>query len=979
MPLPLLDDFTPSQPEYARALAHEIATETTAQARFDTGSRAIWSTDASNYRHVPIGVVLPRTVDDVVRTVALCRKYGAPITSRGAGTSLAGQTCNVAVIIDCSKYLNRIVEIDPIRRIARVEPGCILDHLRQAAGAHGLTFGPDPATHNRNTLGGMIGNNSCGVHSVMSQFYGPGPLTRHQVIELDILTYDGERFTVGATSDAEFAAIRAGGGRRATIYQQLRELRDHHATSIRERYVDIPRRVSGYNLDALLPEHGFNVAHALVGTEGTCAIVLGATVTLIPDQPARTLLVLGYSDAYHAADHVPIVMSHRPVGVEGMDDTLIEMMQLKQWNTAQIAMLPAGRGWLLAEFGGDTKEQATARARRLMADLATRTDAPVMALFDDDAEAHRLWEVREAALGVSARPAGGGEAYEGWEDAAVAPERLGAYLREFRDLLREFDYHSPLYGHFGQGCVHFRINFDLKTTAGVATWMTFLDRAADLVVRHGGSISGEHGDGQARASLLGKMYGDELVGAFRQFKAIWDPENRMNPGKVVDAHRPDQDLRVGPTYAPAQVTTHFAFKDDHGSFAAATARCVGVGACRRDSGGTMCPSYMGTRDEEHSTRGRARLLFEMMTGEVLSHRWRNEHVREALDLCLACKGCKRECPVSVDMATYKSEFLAHHYEGRWRPRAAYGMGLIHQWARILSPVAPVVNFVTRTPPFASLVKTMGGIAPARRIPPFARPTFRAWFKRRGTGATGQRRVLFWPDTFSNYLHTAPAIAAVNVLESAGYQVELPGRPLCCGRPLYDWGMLDRAKVLWRQTLDTLRADIRAGVPLIGVEPSCISAFRDELPGLFPDDEDALRLAKQTFMLSEFLDAEGFEPPRLPKRAVVHGHCHHKSVMTMRTDEAMLRAMNVDYTLLDSGCCGMAGAFGFEREKYDLSVRIGERVLLPAVRAASDDTLIIASGFSCQEQIAQLSGRTALHLAEVLQLALQGEASGAPPI
>jgi len=962
-------DFTPSQPGYARALARDLAEATTGEVRFDTGSRAAWSTDASNYRHVPIGVVLPRTLDDVVRTVAICREHGAPITSRGAGTSLAGQTCNVAVIVDYSKYFNRILEIDPERRIARIEPGCVLDDLRRAAKAHGLTFGPDPATHNRNTLGGMIGNNSCGVHSVMSQFYGPGPLTRHQVLELDILTYDGERMTVGPTSDATLDAIIAAGGRKGSIYRQLRDLRDGHGVEIRRRFVDIPRRVSGYNLDALLPEHGFNVAHALVGTEGTCCVVLGATVTLIPDKPARTLLVLGYHDAYHAADHVPAVMAHRPVGVEGMDDTLIEMMKLKHVNPEQIALLPPGRGWLLAEFGGDTKDEATAQARGLMNDLATREDAPEMALFEDDREAHKLWEVRESALGVAARPVGGGEAHEGWEDAAVAPERLGAYLREFRELLAEFDYHSPLYGHFGQGCVHFRIDFDLRTTAGVAKWMQFLDRAADLVVRHGGSISGEHGDGQARAALLGKMYGEQLVAAFRTFKSIWDPDNRMNPGKVVDARRPDQDLRVGPTYAPKPVQTHFAYRDDHGSFADATARCVGVGKCRREDGGTMCPSYMVTREEEHSTRGRARLLFEMLDGEVLTGGWRNEHVREALDLCLACKGCKRECPVSVDMATYKAEFLSHYYEGRMRPRVAYGMGLIYWWARVLSPIAPIANFFSQTRPFSTAIKAIGGIARERAIPPFAAPTFRTWFNRREKSPTAARRVLLWPDTFSNYLRPAAAIAAVAVLERAGYQVEIPRRPLCCGRPLYDWGMLGAAKNLWRQTLDVLREDIRAGVPLVGLEPSCVAAFRDELLGLFPDDEDAARLAKQTFMLSEFLDHEGFKPPSLRRRAVVHGHCHQKSVMTMRSEEAVLRAMGVEYQLLDSGCCGMAGSFGFEAHKYDLSVKAGERVLLPAVRAAAEDTLIIASGFSCHEQIVQLTGRKPMHLAEVLWMAM----------
>ncbi len=963
------NDFTTSQPDYARALAAELEATTTAEVRFDTGSRAAWSTDASNYRHVPIGVVLPRTVDDVVGTVALCRKYGAPITSRGGGTSLAGQACNVAVIIDMSKYLNRVLEIDPARRIARVEPGCILDDLRDQARAYGLTFGPDPATHSRNTLGGMIGNNSCGVHSVMSQFYGPGPLTRHQVIELDVLTYDGERFTVGLTNDADFHAITAAGGRRATIYQGLRDLRDTHAADIRSRFVNIPRRVSGYNLDALLPEHGFNVAHALVGTEGTCVLILGATVTLIPDKPARTLLVLGYPDAYQAADHVPEIMAHQPVGLEGMDGVLIDLMRKRQWHPDQVALLPPGDGWLLVEFGADTKADADAQAHRLMDELAAKPDAPSLLLCDRDDDARKLWEIREAALGVSAHPPGMRPGYEGWEDAAVAPERLGAYLRDLRALLREFNFHSAMYGHFGQGCVHFRIDFDFESVAGVEAFGQFLERAADLVVSHGGSISGEHGDGQARAIFLAKMYGEDLVRAFERFKWIWDPDNRMNPGKVVHPRRPDQDLRIHPGYADKHVETHFAYRGDGGSFARATARCAGVGACRRGSGGTMCPSYMVTHEEEDSTRGRARMLFEMMAGDVLTDGWRNEHVKEALDLCLACKGCKSECPVNVDMATYKAEFLSHYYAGRVRPRTAYAMGWIYWWARAAAPIAPIVNFFTRTRPFASVIKRIGGIAPERTIPAFASPTFRSWFQRHKRSATGTRRVILWPDTFSNYLNPSAAIAAVEVLEHAGFAVDIPRRSLCCGRPLYDWGMLDTAKSLWRQTLATLRDDIRAGVPVIGLEPSCVAAFRDELCGLFPDDEDARRLAQQTFMLSEFLVQEGYQPPPLRRRAVVHGHCHQKAVIGMQAEERLLQALGLEYQLLDSGCCGMAGSFGFEADKYAVSVKAGERVLLPAVRAADRDTLIITNGFSCQEQVEQLTGRKSVHLAEVLRMAL----------
>ncbi len=936
--------------------------------RFDDGSRAAYSTDASNYRQVPIGVVLPRDADDVVAAIGVCRTHGVPITSRGGGTSLAGQACNVGLILDHSKYFNRVLAVDPVARTARVEPGCILDTLRQAAAPHGLTFGPDPATHNRNTLGGMIGNNSCGVHSVMSQFYGPGPLTRHQVIDLDIVTYDGERMTVGATSPEAFAQIVAAGGRRAEIYAALGRLRDRHEQVLRTGFPDIPRRVSGYNLDALLPEHGGNVAHALVGTEGTCITVLGATVRLMAAMPHRALVVLGYPDAFHAADHVPAIMAHRPVGLEGMDQLLIDTIRESTVNHDALRLLPAGGGWLMVEFGSTDPVDAEAQAERLMSDLARQPDAPTMRRCADAQETRQLWQIRESALGAAARTRGLGPTHEGWEDAAVAPEQLGAYLRAFRDLLAEFGYHTVLYGHFGQGCVHCRIDFDLQSESGVAKWMRFLDRATELVVAHGGSISGEHGDGQARGMLLEKMYGADLVGAFGEFKRIWDPANRMNPGKVVEPRRPDQDLRV---LTPALMAPHgnaFAYRADGGSFARAVSRCVGVGACRRESGGTMCPSYMATRDEQHSTRGRARLLYEMVQGDVIADGWRSDAVRSALDLCLACKGCKTECPVGVDMATYKAEFLSHYYRRRIRPRAAYSMGLVYWWARAASPFASLANAMTTFPPTRALSRVVAGVSPHRQIPQLASPTLRKWFRRRGPAATSGERVILWPDTFTNFLSPGPGRAAIGVLERAGFAVEFPARPLCCGRPLYDWGMVDLARRLWRQTLDVLRPAIRAGVPVVGVEPSCVAAFRDELPALLPDDADAMRLSRQTFMLGEFLDQRGVPVPPVARRALVHGHCHHKTVLDLRGDLAVMERMGLEYELLDSGCCGMAGAFGFEHDKYELSRQIGERVLLPAVRAAADETLIIANGFSCREQIAQLTGRRAMHLAEVIEMA-----------
>lgn len=948
----------------------DLRSVVTGEVRFDAGSRALYATDSSNYRQVPIGVVIPRTTDDVIAAVATCHRHQVPILSRGGGTSLAGQCCNVAVVIDFSKYLNHVVEIDADRKLARVEPGTILDDLRDAAEKHHLTFGPDPATHDHCTLGGMIGNNSCGVHSVMAG------KTDDNIEELDILTFDGLRLHVGPTSDEELERIIAGGGRRGEIYANLRDLRDKYADLIRERFPDIPRRVSGYGLQQLLPENGFNVARALVGTEGTCVTVLEATARLVESPPARTLLVLGYPDPFAAADHVPEILTRKPVGLEGMGRELIDDMALKNLLTDDVALLPDGGGWLLVEFGADTREEANNQARATMDGLRNTENPPEMKLFDDPERAARIWAVREAALGATANVPGQPPRWAGWEDSAVPPAKLGDYLRDLHALSDRYGYRCHFYGHFGQGCIHVRFDFDLETAAGIGKFKSFLNEATDLVVKYGGSISGEHGDGQARAALLPKMYGHELVQAFAEFKAIWDPDNRMNPGKVVDPYQPDENLRLGTDYNPAPMppNAHFSFAGDNGSFAQATLRCVGVGKCRRLDGGTMCPSFMVTREEEHSTRGRAHLLFEMLEGNPIEDGWHDEHVKDALDLCLACKGCKGDCPVQVDMATYKAEFLSHYYHGRLRPITAYTMGLIFWWARIAAHAPGIANLLTQTPGARTIVKRLGGIAPERTIPAFADQTFTRWFSERPVQNEDKPPVLLWPDTFNNHFHPETAKAAVEVLEAAGFRVLVPDTWVCCGRPLYDYGMLDLAERRLRHTLSVLRPHIRAGTPVVGLEPSCLAVFRDELHGLFPHDEDAKRLYRQSFLLGEFLEryAPDFQPPVLHRKALVHGHCHHKAVMTMRDEEAMLKKIDLDYTVLDSGCCGMAGAFGFERgEHYDVAVKAGERSLLPAVRDASPETLIVADGFSCREQIARLTDRRALHPAQVMQMALRG--------
>ena len=949
----------------AAALELALRRQLRGEVRFDQSARALYATDGSNYRQVPIGVVIPRDADDVVAAVSLSREYGAPILCRGGGTSLAGQCCNVAVVLDFSKYMAEILEVDPQRRLARVQPGVILDHLRAAAEKHKLTFAPDPATHNRCTIGGMVGNNSCGTHSVMAG------KTDDNIEELEVLTYDGLRLTVGATSQDELAAIIRQGGRRGEIYAGLKALSEKYGDLVRRRYPDIPRRVSGYNLNYLLPENGFQVARALVGTEGTCATTLTATCRLVESPQERVTVAIAYPDIFQCADHVPEIMRYKPIGLEGFDHLLVECSRRKSMNLEGISLLPEGGGWLLAEFGADTAPEAEAQARRLMAAWDGSRSRPNMRLYTAVREVAAVWKVRESALGAVSHIPGEPIAWEGWEDAAVAPEKLGGYLRDLQKLLGLYGYRAALYGHFGHACVHLRISFDLESEEGIRRFRTFVEKAADLVVSYGGSFSGEHGDGQSRAELLPKMFGPELVQAFREFKAIWDPQWKMNPGKVVEPYRIDENLRLGAGYKPWQPDTHFKFPEDHGSLAEATLRCVGVGKCRNYEEGVMCPSFRATREEEHSTRGRAHLLWEMAKGEVIRDGWRNEEVKQSLDLCLACKGCKSDCPVGVDVATYKAEFLSHYYQGCLRPRSAYAFAHIDRWARIASVAPWLANLPTQLPVLRNLSKWVAGIPQQRSVPRFASTTFRNWFKRRESTNAGAPPVVLWPDTFTNYFLPATAKAAVAVLEAAGFEVRLPRQVLCCGRPLYDWGLLDRAKRLLLQTLEVLAAEIDAGIPVVVLEPSCAAVFRDELLNLFPDNERARKLSHQTFLLSEFLEkcARHFTLPSLGGKALLHGHCHHKSIMKMTDEEAVLHKLHIDFHSPAAGCCGMAGSFGFEHSRYDISVAIGELELLPAVRKAPENCLIIADGFSCREQIAQCTGRQTLHLAEVIQMAL----------
>ncbi|MFI6490054.1 FAD-binding and (Fe-S)-binding domain-containing protein [Streptomyces sp. NPDC050564] len=959
----------------ARALEKALRERVEGEVRFDAGSRGAYATDGSNYRQVPIGVVVPRTVEAGADAVAVCAEFGAPVLSRGGGTSLGGQCTNTAVVIDWTKYCHRLVSVDVAQRTCVVEPGIVLDELNRQLSDHRLQFGPKPSTHSHCSLGGMIGNNSCGGSA---QAYGK---TVDNVRRLEILTYDGTRCWVGPTSDDEYEEIVAGGGRRAEIYQGLRQIIDRTMADVRRGFPRIPRRVSGYNLDSLLPENRFDLARALVGSEGTLVTVLHAELDLVPVPPYEALLVLGYGDICAAADDVPRLLEQSaPTQLEALDGRMAQLMREEGAYLDSLRELPEGESWLLVQFTGESQEAVDEQGHQLLRALGRGEDDATVAFSDDPAREHKMLRAREAGLGVTARPPDGRETWEGWEDSAVPPERLGDYLRDLKKLFADFGYdHPSLYGHFGQGCVHTRIPFELKSAEGIAAFREFLFRAADLVASYGGSLSGEHGDGQARGELLSRMFGEDLVAAFGQVKALFDPGDRMNPGKVVSPYRVDENLRLGPHWRPRSHHTHFGYPDDDRSFTRAVMRCVGIGNCRTHEGGVMCPSYRATGEEEHSTRGRARLLFEMLDGHAdsaITDGWRSTEVRDALDLCLACKGCKSDCPVGVDMATYKAEFLSHHYAGRLRPAAHYSMGWLPLWAR-LSRLAPrLINAALDAPGFARLGKRLAGVAAERDAPVFAQESFLQWWAARGTpepDPADPRTVVLWPDTFSTYFHPHVTKSAIRVLEDAGFNVAVPTRAVCCGLTWISTGQLATAERVLRRTLDVLHPWLAAGTPIVGLEPSCTAVFRADAPELLPDDEDVQQLARQFRTFSEQIlnhAPDGWRPRPLARPATVQTHCHQHAVMKDGADRELMKRAGIDAHVLDAGCCGLAGNFGFERGHHDLSMTVAEQGVLPAVREAAPSALVIADGFSCRTQIDQGgTGRRAVHLAEVLAMGM----------
>ncbi|MEU1330046.1 FAD-binding and (Fe-S)-binding domain-containing protein [Streptomyces sp. NPDC005865] len=925
-------------------LARQLRAAVRGEVDFSVTARALHTMDASNYRRIPVAVVAPRDADDVAAALAVCREHDVPLVPRGAGTSIAGQATGTGVVLDCTRHLNRIVSLDPEARTAVVQPGVVLDDLRAAAAPHGLTFGPDPSTHSRCTLGGMIGNNSCGSHSVA---WGT------TADNVDSLTVTDGRGTLRRLARGWDGAPDG-----------LRALVDADLALLRTGFPHLPRRISGYALDALLPERGPDLARAFCGSEGTLGVLTEAVVRLVEAPRARALAVLGYADESAAAEAAAALLPYGPLTVEGMAADLVKGAN----------GLPRGGAWLFVETGGASRDEARAHAGALVRAAAGETvDALVV---DDPAGQRALWRVREDASGTATRMPDGSEAWPGWEDCAVPPARLGGYLRDFRALLAEHGLRGTPYGHFGDGCIHVRIDFDLLNGEGIARFRRFSEELADVVVAHGGSLSGEHGDGQARAELLPKMYGTELVGLFERVKDLWDPAGLLNPGMLVRPAPLDANLRFTPL--PREpVDVAFGYPHDGGDFSAAVRRCVGVAKCRTATPASptavMCPSFRATGEEAHSTRGRARLLHEMLAGEVVTDGWRSTEVKDALDLCLSCKGCRSDCPVGVDMATYKAEFLHHHYRGRRRPAAHYAMGWLPRWLRAVAATrtARLVNTLARVGPLAALGKRVGGIAPERAVPEVAPRTFRRWWRGRpragGPGAGSPPDVVLWPDTFTDHLSPSVGRAAVAVLEAAGLTVTVPPGGVCCGLTYISTGQLDRARTVLGATLDRMEPFLDAGTPVVVLEPSCAATLRSDLAELLGDDPRAARLAASVRTFAQALEelAPDWQPPRVDRPATGQTHCHQHAVLGDAAERRLREKAGLTGELA-GGCCGLAGNFGFERGHYEVSKACAEEQLLPSVRSAStEDTVILADGFSCRTQLTQMAGVRGRHLAEVL--------------
>lgn len=908
--------------------------------RVDATSRAAYSSDASLYRVTPAAVVCPADHDEVAAVLEVCRREGVPVTARGGGTSIAGNAVGAGVVLDFSRHMNRVLSIDPDARTAVVQPGLVQAVLQKASAPFGLRFGPDPSSLSRCTIGGMIGNNACG-----SRALGYGR-TSDNVTAMRVLTARGEELRLpGAASptlDALAAATRAG------------------LATIRTEFGRFGRQVSGYSLEHLLPEHGFDVTKLLVGSEGSLAVCTEATVNLVHEPAHRILVVLGFPDIAAAGDATPAVLAHRPTACEGIDSRIVDVVRERKGEHA-VPPLPDGAAWVFIEVVGETAEHALRRAH----DVANSCGAIDSLVVEDTARAAALWRIRADGAGLAARSPRGRPAHAGWEDAAVPPERLGAYLRDFDALMADFGVTGMPYGHFGEGCMHVRIDLPLDRPGGTQVFRDFMFAAAQLVAGYGGSLSGEHGDGRARGELLPLMYSPDALALLKAVKHTFDPDNLLNPGVVVDPAPLDADLRI-PAAPVLRRDLALAYRHDGGDFTQAVHRCTGVGKCRADNTGigeVMCPSYQATREEKDSTRGRARVLQEMINGTDVRGGWRSPEVHEALDLCLSCKGCASDCPTGVDMAAYKAEVLHQSYRGRIRPASHYSLGWLPRWATMASVAPRLANAALRLPGVGRAALAAAGVDGRRTIPAFAPETFRAWFQRQHFDADGDE-VLLFVDSFTNYFSPEAGRAAVAVLQNAGYRPRLTDRQQCCGLTWISTGQLDTARRKLGRTLDSMAGSVERGVPVVGLEPSCTATLRSEAVELVGGAR-AEAVSAATHTLAELLTARGWEPPAMTGTTVIaQPHCHHHSVMSWSPDAELLRTAGADVTRL-GGCCGLAGNFGVEKGHYEVSVAVAEQQLLPAVRTAAPDAVVLADGFSCRTQLDDLADRQGVHLAQLL--------------
>jgi FAD/FMN-containing dehydrogenase/Fe-S oxidoreductase len=978
-----------SDPVAAHDLVEDLRRRVRGEVRFDAVSRALYSTDASIYEIEPIGVVLPRDADDVQAVLEITRAAKLPVLPRGGGTSLAGQTVGRAVVLDFSKYMNRVLEVNAAEGWARVEPGVVRSELSRVLGPTGLIFGPETSTQNRATLGGMIGNNSSGSRSII---YGK---TVDHLEEVRAYLAGGQLITLGPLSAEEVEARSHRDGAEGCLYREIPRIVEAHRADVARRFPQIMRRVSGYNLDEFSPGAPFNLAKLIVGSEGTLAVVTEAKVTLSRRPAATVLAILQFDDIIPALERTQEILETGPTAVELTDKIVLDMARQAREHSRKLTFIDGDpEAITIVEYGGESRESLLPRLDALETRLRGTGFRGTMLRIVDPAAQANVWAVREAGVGLLLGMKTARKPVAFVEDTAVPPERIAEYTRRFREIVERHGTRASFYGHASVGLLHTRPILDLKQARDVVSMREIAGEISDLVQEFGGALSGEHGDGLSRGAFIEKMFGPELYEAFRQVKQAFDPEGLMNPGKIVDAPPMDASLRYGPTYFAAEVSTVQDFTRD-GGFTNAVELCSGIGACRKPRGGTMCPSYMVTLEEAHSTRGRANALREAISGHLPPQSLTGKALYEVMDLCIGCKACKAECPSNVDMAKLKHEFLTRYYDEHGLPLRARLFGHVAAMGPLGSATAPLSNWLLGTRPLRWALDRWLGIDARRRLPAFAAQRFSRWFATRRPGLGAERvgsergvrdgahaalrrvpgggRVLLLVDTFTEFYYPEIGQAAVRLLEAAGCEVGL-AHTRCCGRPMISNGMLRQAQRLARANVAQLHPWAEQGIPLIGLEPSCAVTLKDEYPDLAPG-ADADTVARHTFLFEEFLSqlrAAGVSVPFVPqdRRVLLHGHCHQKAMVgTALSLDALRSVPGYAVEEVDSGCCGMAGSFGVEREHYEISLAMGERALFKAIRDLPADALIVAAGASCRQQITHGTGRRAVHLVEALSAGL----------